>query len=425
MKRILDFSRRALSWVWRKTSHNLGWKLVSVAAALLLWTYVISADSTITQNKMLAGVDVTTSGLTVLQSRDLALLTDPTQFDDIHVRVETSQSNYSRVTNDNVHVELDLSQVTKAGVQQIELVGVTTYGRVVQITPSAVEVVIESLDSRYVPVNVEFTGDVSDSYWYNISRINPTQVTVSGPSSIVQTIVSARAQIDVTDMTSSYVRSAQLTLLDDQGGEVSNSLARPSITVGMINIDIYPKIQLNVDDSIDTATTGTLPEGYQITRIDVQPETITVAANPSLLNELEALSFEPVNVTGRTSSFSAVAAVNRLKDIRYISSEQVSITVYIEEIETSLTLPSVPLTARGVQTGRTVSFSSESVSIRATGAYGIVNSLTADAVQAYVDVSGLTPGEYTLPITLLCDSHSELYLECDPASVTVTIAAGH
>ena len=425
MKRILDFSRHALSWVWRKTSHNLGWKLVSVAAALLLWTYVISADSTITQNKMLAGVDVTTSGLTVLQSRDLALLTDPTQFDDIHVRVETSQSNYSRVTNDNVHVELDLSQVTKAGVQQIELVGVTTYGRVVQITPSAVEVVIESLDSRYVPVNVEFTGDVSDSYWYNISRINPTQVTVSGPSSIVQTIVSARAQIDVTDMTASYVRSAQLTLLDDQGAEVSNSLARPSITVGMINIDIYPKIQLNVDDSIDTATTGTLPEGYQITRIDVQPETITVAANPSLLNELEALSFEPVNVTGRTSSFSAVAAVNRLKDIRYISSEQVSITVYIEEIETSLTLPSVPLTARGVQTGRTVSFSSESVSIRATGAYGIVNSLTADAVQAYVDVSGLTPGEYTLPITLLCDSHSELYLECDPASVTVTIAAGH
>ncbi|MBO4298278.1 MAG: hypothetical protein J5998_05720, partial [Clostridia bacterium] len=314
--------------------------------------------------------------------------------------------------------------VTKAGVQQIELVGVTTYGRVVQITPSAVEVAIESLDSRYVPVNVEFTGDVSDSYWYNISRINPTQVTVSGPSSIVQTIVSARAQIDVTDMTSSYVRSAQLTLLDDQGREVSNSLARPSITVGMINIDIYPKIQLNVDDGVDTATTGTLPEGYQITHIDVQPETITLAADPTLLSELEALSFEPVNVTGRTSSFSTMAVVNRLKDIRYISSEQVNITVYIEEIETSVTLPGVAVTARGVQAGRTVAFSSESVSVRATGAYNTVNSLTADAVQAYVDVSGLASGEYTLPVTLLCDSHSELYLECDPASVTVTISGG-
>ena len=424
MKRIAVYIKSALSRLWRITSNNLGWKIVSVAAALLLWSYIISADSTITQNKMLANVDVTTSGLTVLQSRDLALLTDPTEFDDIHVRVETSQSNYSRVTNDNVHVELDLSQVTKAGVQQIELVGVTTYGRVVQITPSAVEVAIESLDSRYVPVNVEFTGDVSDSYWYNISRINPTQVTVSGPSSIVQTIVSARAQIDVTDMTSSYVRSAQLTLLDDQGREVSNSLARPSITVGMINIDIYPKIQLNVDDGVDTAITGTLPEGYQITHIDVQPETITLVADPTLLSELEALSFEPVNVTGRTSSFSTMAVVNRLKDIRYISSEQVNITVYIEEIETSVTLPGVAVTARGVQAGRTVAFSSESVSVRATGAYNTVNSLTADAVQAYVDVSGLASGEYTLPVTLLCDSHSELYLECDPASVTVTISGG-
>ncbi|MBO4884901.1 MAG: hypothetical protein J5602_06280, partial [Clostridia bacterium] len=121
MKRIAVYIKSALSRLWRITSNNLGWKIVSVAAALLLWSYIISADSTITQNKMLANVDVTTSGLTVLQSRDLALLTDPTEFDDIHVRVETSQSNYSRVTNDNVHVELDLSQVTKAGVQQIEL----------------------------------------------------------------------------------------------------------------------------------------------------------------------------------------------------------------------------------------------------------------------------------------------------------------
>ena len=425
MKRVFEFLKNALVWLWRKTSHNLGWKIVSIATALLLWSYIISADSTITQLKMLANVDVTTSGLTVLQSRDLALLTDPTQFDDVHVRVETSQSNYSRVTNDTVHVELDLSQVTKAGVQDIELVGVTTYGRVVQITPSSVEVVIESLDSRYVPVNVEFVGNVSDSYWYNISRVNPTQVTVSGPSSIVRTIVSARAQIDVTDMTSSYVRSAQLTLLDDQGVEVSNSLARPSITVGMINIDIYPKIQLSVDTSIDTSTTGALPEGYQITDIDVQPETITLAAEPSLLNGLEALSFEPVNVTGRTSSFTTVAAINKLKDIRYISSEQVNITVYIDEIDTAVTLPGVPLTARGVQAGRTVSFSSEAVSIRASGAYSIVNGLSADAVQAYVDVSGLTPGEYTLPVTLLCDGHSELYLECDPENVTVTITGGN
>ena len=425
INKIFSFLKRALSWLVRKASHNLIWKILSVVVALILWSYIISVDSSITQLKTLANVDVATSGLTILQSRDLALLTDPSEFDDIHVRVEASQSNYSRVTNDTVHVELDLSQVTKAGVQEIELVGVSTYGQVVQVMPSSVEVVIESLDSRYVPVNVEFTGEVSDDYWYNISRVNPTQVTVSGPSSIVRTISSARAQIDITDMTSSYNRSAQLTLLNEQGEEVSNSLAKPSITVGMINIDVYPKIQLPVDDSIDTATIGTLPDGYQITDVEVQPEFITLAADPTLLNELDALSFEPVDVNGRTSSFSTIAAINTLKDIRYISSAQVTVTVHIEEMSASTSLEGVALVVRAAQPNQTVTISGSAVDVRATGGYTAINDLSADMVQAYVDVSGLAAGEYTLPVSLLCDAHSDLYLECDPSSVSVIIADGN
>ena len=190
----------------------------------------------------------------------------------------------------------------------------------------------------------------------------------------------------------------------------------------MVNFEIYPKIELAVNDRIETATIGTLPEGYQISGIEVQPDVITLAGDPTLLSELDAMSFEPVDVTDRVSSFSTVAALNKLKDIRYMSSEQVNVTVLIDEIETSATMTGVPLTARGVQAGRTVSFSSENVDVRVTGAYSNVYSVVMSDIQAYVDVSGLAAGEYTLPVTLLCDSHSDLYLESDPPTVTVTIA---
>ena len=315
-KNIVGLLKKTARRVWGAISHNLAWKILSIILAIMLWSYIVSSDSSITQVKTLANVDVTTTGLTVLQSRDLALLTDVSQFDDIHVRVEASQASYSRLTNDTVHVEVDLSQVTSAGVQEIELIGVTTYGKVIQIIPSSVQVVIESLSSRYVPVNVELTGDVSSDYWYNISRVNPTQVTVSGPSSIVRTINSARAAIDVTEMVSSQTRSIPLTMLGDQGAEISATLARPSITEAMINIEVYPCEQLSVDASVNTATSGTLPDGFQITGIDVQPEVVTVAAEQSLLDELDALSFVPIDVSERTNSFSTVAALNTLKDIK-------------------------------------------------------------------------------------------------------------
>ena len=415
---LVDLLRRA----WSALSKNLAWKILSVIIALILWSYIISSDTSITQVKTLANVDVTSAGLTVLQSRDLALLTDLSDYDDIHVRVEASQSAYSRVTNDTVHVEVDLSHVTSAGVQQIELVGVTTYGKVIQITPSSIEVVIESLSSRYVPVNVELKGDISSSYWYNVSRVNPTQITVSGPSSIVRTISSARCSIDVTDLTTSQTRSIPLALLDEQSAEISATLARPSITEAMINVEVYPCVQLKVDPGVSTATVGALPEGYQITGIDIQPEIVTVAADQSLLDELDAISFVPVDVSERTSSFSAVAALNTLKDIKYISSEQVTVTVLISEIETSVTLSQLPLRVHGASSGQLVTTSVEEVSARATGLYTTVTSLTTDSVRAYVDVTGLEAGSYELPVTLSCDGHPELTLESVPVSVGVTVS---
>lgn len=422
MKNVWAIIKGALQKFWGVLAHNLGWKIVSIVCAMFLWSYIISVDSSITSIKTLANVEISTSGLTILQSRDLALLTDVSALDPVHVRVETSQSNYSRVTNDTVRAELDLSQVTKAGVQQVDLIGVTAYGKVVQITPSSVEVTIESRGSRYVPVNVEFTGDVKSNLWYNITRTNPAQVLVSGPSSLLQSVASARVQIDVTGQTASYDRSAPLTLLDEQGNEIGSALtASPSFI--MMSIDVYPKAQLSVNHNVDTATVGTLPEGYEITGVDVQPETVTVAGEQSLLDELDELSFVPISVDGRTSSFTAISTINALRDMRYISSEQVTVTVYIAESTLTDSFQSLPISVRGKAAERTVTLSVDKADVRLSGPYSLVNKLEEGDVNVYVDVTGLEKGQYELPVSVAIDGGdvSNLTIETDPTVVTVTI----
>lgn len=422
MKKFWAVAKSALQKFWGILAHNLGWKILSVVCAMFLWSYIISVDSSITSIKTLANVEIATSGLTILQSRDLALLTDVSALDPVHVRVEASQSNYSRVTNDTVRAELDLSQVTKAGVQQVDLIGVTAYGKVVQITPSSVEVTIESRGSRYVPVNVEFIGDVKSSLWYNITRTNPAQVLVSGPSSLLQMVASARVQIDVTGQTASYDRSAPLTLLDAQGNEIGSALtASPSFI--MMSIDVYPKAQLSVSRNIDTATVGTLPDGYEITGVDVQPETITVAGEQSLLDELDELSFVPISVDGRTSSFTAISTINAVRDIRYISSEQVTVTVYIAESTLTDSFQGMAIGVRGKSSGAAVTLSADKADVRLSGPYSAVNKIDDGDVNVYVDVTGLTKGQYELPVAVAidgCDA-STLTIETDPAVVTVTI----
>ena len=77
-----------------------------------------------------------------------------------------------------------------AGVQEVPLKASTAYGRVTRIMPESITLAFESLDSRSVPVNAIVSGGKRDDLWYRISRRNPDELTISGASSVVQSIVS-------------------------------------------------------------------------------------------------------------------------------------------------------------------------------------------------------------------------------------------
>ena len=407
--------------LWRIVSHNLMWKILSVVIAILMWSYIVSADSSITRTKVLSSVDVSLSGQSVLQSRLLAVVMDEDEaLASVRVKVKVPQANYARVTADSVSVELDLSRVRQTGRQEVELVGTTAYGEVVQITPSTLEVDIEPMDTRVVPVNVELQNQDEDKYYYVVSQSNPSQLTISGASSVVQRIAQAQALVNVEGMTTGRNVSVKYALLDEEGNEVTQLVSKPTSSV-MVGLSIDPIARLSVDASIETATTGTLPDGYRITRVEVQPETITVAGDPSLLGELDVLTFEQVNVTSRTQSFSTVATVNALDVMKYVSTRQVTVTVYIEEESQVARFENVELSISGLREGCAAELSDETVRVKATGAYSEMGQLTESHLLADVDLTGLTPGEYDLPVQVTADNYPSVTFEVEPQTVHVAI----
>ena len=402
-------------------SQNLGWKIFSLVAAIVMWTYIIASDPTITRDKTLTGVEITTSGLTVLQSRDLALLTDLDELQDVRVRVEVPQASYSRVTSDTVRVELDLSQIRHTGRQEVQLTGISNYGEVVQITPSRLEVVVETLDQRNVPVNVELIGAKNDSkYWYNVSRINPSTLTVSGPSSVVQNISSARVSLDVTGANNSYNWTVAPELIDASGNVISQQLSKSSSSVS-IGVSIYPVKHLKVVDAIETTTTGVILDGYKVVRVEVDPDVITVAGEAELLDELETLSFNPINITGRSQSFTTTVSLAKLNNIQHYSSEQVRVTIHIEEQLNSFTFKNVPLMVTGKDADLKATLSQDTISVKVTGLHSVFDTLMRGDIIARVNLEGLKPGKYSLPISVSVDNHPDLVFELEPPTVNVII----
>lgn len=408
--------------LWASLSNNLWLKLLSVVLALFLWSYVISTTPSITRDKTLSDISITVTGQSVLEdSRGLAVLTDLNALESVRVRVRVSQSSYAQVTSDNVRVELDLSSIRQEGKQSVRLQGSTTYGSVVEVYPQYIDLEVEKRDQRYVPVNVELTGVDTTSYWYSVSSRNPSQVVVSGPTSLVKTVSSAQVLLDVSGLTETHSWEEGFQLLDAQQQEIPGALSVSTSSV-RVTVEVYPIRVLTLSQEADQLTSGQVPEGYRVDQVEVNPTQVVVAAEQALLDGLTELTIEPVDLTGATQTFTAIAQVQTLKGIKYLSSDEVSVTVTISEQELTKRFSNVSLNLENQPQGMQAVPSAKQVDVKVTGPYSLVSQLIREDIQATVDLAGLTQGQYELPVEIAVDNYPDLVCSAQPAAITVTVS---
>ena len=407
---------------WKLLSKNFGLKVLSLLLAILLWNYVISTNTSITRTKTLNGLTGYVTGQSTLSANGLALLQDPTEeLSNISVTVDAPQAYYARISNDNVQVSLDLSSVRTAGSQEVSLRATSSYGRVTDISPDSLTLTFEAQDSRSVPVNAALTGDVQEDYWYNISRINPANLSVSGAASVVRSIGSASVAVDVTGRDAPFTQAQPYSLIETGTGEIISPemLNRSSSSIS-VSVDVYPTKELPVSTDLANVITGQPAEGFVVQSVSMQPETVTVAADDELLEGLTELMIEPVNVDGMSQSFMARAEISQLSGLRNLSSEQVYVNVVIGEASISSWIDDVGVQVTGKGEGLSVEYSKLRVYV--TGPRSEVERMQAEGTFVSLDLSGLGAGVYELEPKFDVERYPDMTFQPERETMTVTLA---
>lgn len=407
--------------IWKVVSRNVALKVLSALFALMLWSYVISSNTSITRTKSFTGLQGYVSGQVSLEVYDLAMVSDPTEaLSNVTVEIDVPQASYSSATNENVQVTLDVSSVRTAGTQEVPLKATTAYGKVTRIYPPSITLSFEALDSRSIPVNVEMDG-LEDGYWYNCARVNPSQITISGATSLVQDISSVVVHADMSGRRSSFNTSCTIELLDGDGNIIPSSLLNRSASSVSISMEIYPTKELEVSTATDDILLGQVADGYIIEAITVQPRTITVAADEELLDSLDNLVIDPIEIDSPSQSFTRRASISGLSDLKYISSEQVYVNVQIAEETISDWIEDVDLTFIGLSDGLVITEGRGRVAVHVTGPRSSIEALSAENLTVTVDLSGLEAGNYELPVNVETENHPAIIFEVDPSRVLVTL----
>ena len=95
----------------------------------------------------------------------------------------------------------------------------------------------------------------------------------------------------------------------------------------------------------------------------------------------------------------------------------------IGPIITTESFSGVRLSVRNIPSGLSAGLAQRTVNVDVTGPQNAVARLSASKITAYVDASGLTVGEYALPVMLVLDADDPdtLTWTADPAKASVTL----
>ena len=342
-------SRRKLLWqhALHVLTHNWGWKIGSLLMAICLWGALISQDGALPRDKVIDGVRVTTTNAATLRNNGLIVVSGLEDVGTVRIRARVPQRNYTAASSDYYTARLDLSQISSAGEQTINITAAASnaaqYGSVMEVYDSQVTVWVEEYGTvANVPVEVRAQGELPDDCFTASVTLNVNAVDVSGPKPIVDQIARCVVVYDQSTLDpdrSPNASSLPFTFEDAAGNTLDASnlttTARgQSTAIQRISVtqQVYYLAKVQVDTS--ALVVGEPAEGYAVSGIRVTPQTITLAGSqtalePYLTEGAMLYPYEQVNISGQTRTVSQLLYLNTPGSLEYISNNAVQVVVSI------------------------------------------------------------------------------------------------
>ena len=187
---------RQIKWVRSLLFENLSWKLLSLAVAVVIWALVATEPELSTFAK--AGVEYKNL------PESLEIASDPINSVVLELRGPASEL---RGVGDSVHATVVLDMSAAEPGEHTYSVGdgnvkVPRAVRLVRAIPSEVRFRFEARRTTSVPVQVHFTGEGQNGYAVSSFKVEPPQLSITGPRNHVARVTAAMTDaVDVSNAT--------------------------------------------------------------------------------------------------------------------------------------------------------------------------------------------------------------------------------
>jgi YbbR domain-containing protein len=267
--------------------------------------------------------------------------------------------------------------------------------QIVLANPTTVTVKLEPLDTETLPLDLTLSGQPAAGYQAGDTILDPVEVVVSGPESIVKQVSRARVAVDLSGTRESIDQSITVEILDEKNNPLDSITVNPQ--TAHVNIPISQQGGFR-DVAVKVVVRGQVASGYRLENISVFPPVITVfSSDPKLVNEMPGVvETQELDLQDAKEDISTRLTLTLPPDISIIGSQTVQVQVGISPIQTSLTLSGQPINIIGLPEGFAAQVSPSTVDVILSGPLPVLDALTPQDITIIIDVTGLDIGTHQL-----------------------------
>ena len=384
---------------------NILYLILAIVVAAGVWFYVdensdrtVSVTVTDIPIEYTNQASLTDNGLMLVEGDDSG--TDAT----IDITFKGKRRHVVRLDRSKIRVTADLSSVTSAGVQSVNITTSYTDRKFNQSNTTIdkqsiylATVNICELSHKEVELRCELTGNVAEGYSAGKVQLSQTSIAVRGQEEEIAKVSYAKVIFDIGKNTKETVTADLDYQFYDEDGQVLN-LSGIHAEAGQIQatLPVYVTKELKLTVDFKEAPGAQLED---MTRA-IKPESVVVSGDASVLNDMDSIvldSFDLLSVTTESTSHSyAILVPDGCENLSGVTRATLEIG-YPDKTVADVTTHNIRV--ENASASRNVELLTQELSVRIFGTAVEMEGITGEDVAVVADLSdyAVASGTYMIP----------------------------
>ena len=272
----------------RLPKKNLTAKILALIMAIILWVYVMNEQNPLVETSMEIPLEVRNLSSSVMA-------TDIPEV--VRVKVRGPRAIIVSLVQKDIKAYIDLKGLGDGRNSLTVTANIPGNVELMEVSPNDINFRLDTIVSRQVPVEAKVVGTPAPGGVVAKISYSSQVVNVKGPSEIVDTVVKAMVDVDISGKNTDFTTNGPITLLDARNKKVEGLALNPGeVSTSLTFTPLINKKMVEIKPNI----IGVLGKGVVLNKISITPEQIEISGDEKTFERTKVIYTEPINISDIT-----------------------------------------------------------------------------------------------------------------------------